>query len=392
MKRMYLLMGVAVTLVALLVAGCAGGGGGGGGKQKITLDFATFWSSGDFQPTYGEGRWMDTLVSLVSTRNATKDKYELEFTKVYSVAPPDLWSGVQGGTYDVITSGPGYSAGTMVLWEGTELGGNLTRKNALTMSMSLKAVYYDANTTALRAQVAAVGVTPMYWWSVGPGYFLMTEGNNVSTLESMAALSKPIRAATPGSVTTIQALNATPLYCAMSAALEKFQQGLLAGILCPTDTPEGFGLAAYVRSGTFCPVSYGFVFMNVMNTATWNSLPAEIQAIFTEVNDKWTEYNGKLRTWGEWHGLKYCYDNIAGFYLYDLPTENPTEYQRWVDACTPLMGNWVNAGSSETDKANRQWVITRLAQYDEYYATTDPWASWNLTPGETPPPAPTFPP
>jgi len=132
--------------------------------------------------------------------------------------------------------------------------------------------------------------------------------------------------------------------------------------------------------------------MNVMNTATWNSLPAEIQAIFTEVNDKWTEYNGKLRTWGEWHGLQYCYDNIAGFYLYDLPTADPTEYQRWADACAPLMTNWVNAGISPADKANRQWVITRLAEYDEYYATHDPWASWNLTPGETPPPAPTFPP
>jgi TRAP-type C4-dicarboxylate transport system substrate-binding protein len=144
----------------------------------------------------------------------------------------------------------------------------------------------------------------MHLWSTGPGWFLMTLGNNVTTLADFDG--KTIRAANPASVACITALGATPGYMPMSAALEAFQAGTIDGILCPTDTPKGFGLGAYVRSATYAPFSYHFVFMKVMNTATYNGLPASVKAIVDEVNEAWPEYYGKLRTWGEYDGLQYC--------------------------------------------------------------------------------------
>jgi hypothetical protein len=382
---------VAVLAISLVVIGCAGGEEEEEEEEErttITLDFGTFWSATDFQVAQGEELWMQTISSRVLSE--TTD-YRVVWTKVYSKHPSkDLWPGVVAGTYDVITSGPGYAAGTMTLWEGTEFGtSGLCRKNALTMSMAIKAVY--ENVPELQAQVLATGVVPMYWWSVGPGYFLMVEGHNVTVLEDFAGPPKErIRAATPGSNATIAALGGEPKYMPMSSALEAFQAGLIDGILCPTDTPKGFGLGGYVRNGTFAPFSYGFVFMNVMNAATWNSLPTSVKNIFTSTNAKWTEYNGKLRTWGEYDGKMYClgypgvYGGIPGFVIYDLPTANATEYNRWVTACASLVPNWVGSN------ATRQAVINNLTYWDNYYCNTEPWKSWDHS-WPTPPPLPTFP-
>ena len=388
-KRILFIMLALVLALSVGIMGCNGGQQEEEEEEEeeeprtvITLDFATFWPSGDFQPKDGEVNWMQVLSDRVL---AETDDYELEWVTAYSKHPAnDLWPGVVGGTYDCITSGPGYCAGTMSLWEGTEYGATgLCRKNALTMSMALKSLYEES--TALQEQVLGTGVVPMYFWSVGPGYFLMTEGNHVETLADLAALPHPIRAATPGSDATIKALGAESLYCPMSAALENFEAGLLAGILCPTDTPKGFGLGAYVRTGTFAPFSYGFVFMNVMNKDTYDGLPAEVRAIFDEVNDAWTEYSGKLRTWGEYDGIEYCNDEVAGFFIYDLATEDPTEYAAWEDACAQLVPDWIAAEDSTT----RQEIIDRFVYWDNYYCTTEPWASWEHS-WPTKPPVPSF--
>jgi TRAP-type C4-dicarboxylate transport system substrate-binding protein len=195
-----------------------------------------------------------------------------------------------------------------------------------------------------------------------------------------------IRAANPASALTIAALNASVYSCAMSQALEKFEAKLVDGILCPTDTPKGFGLGAYVRCGTVAPFSYQFVFMKVMNQAKWNSLPASVQAVFNEVNAKWPEYYGKLRTWGEYDGLQYCYATIPGFYMYDLPTLDPTEYQLWVDKCYPgLKDTWI-----AVSPATRGALWGNYTANQTYYDTTPPWSTWTHS-WPTPPAPPTFP-
>jgi len=351
-------------------------------RTEIILDFATFWPATDFQPSIGEGNWMEVLSKRVLEE--TKG-YKLKWVKTFSVSPSALLTGVKAGTYDVITSGPGYTAGVFPLWEGAEYPSNFPgKRNALIMSMAKKALW--ENFEPLRTEFLAQGIVPMYFWSVGPGWFLMTTGNGVKTLEDFAG--KTIRVANPGSVATINALGATGLYCPMSAALEKFQQGLIEGILCPTDTPKGFGLGAYVREATYCPVSYDFVFMNVMNKDTWEGLPQEVKDIFTSTNAKWTEYNGKLRTWGEYDGLMYCRSSLGWnvtWFEYYLPTENPTEYQRWVDTLYPsLVNTWIGGN------ATRQALWNEYSKWYDYYNKTEPYSTWTHS-YPTQPPVPTFP-
>jgi TRAP-type C4-dicarboxylate transport system substrate-binding protein len=360
-----------------------------GERQVITLDFATFWPNVDFQfngdPALYDGNtgmghtaWMNAITAEVEANTPNDETgYTIEWN-TSSAAPGALWSGVTAGTYDVITSGPGYTGGIMPLWEGPEYAAELPgRTNAYAMSMTLQALYDEF--TALQDIMDDSGVKVMHFWSTGPGYFLMTEGNDVRTLADFTALTDPIRAANPASVLTIEAMGTTALYCPMSQALEEFSAGTLSGILCPTDTPKGFSLGEYVRSGTYVPSSYQFVFMKVMNPDTWDDLPAVVQDVFDDVNAAWPEYYGKLRTWGEADGLQYCFDEIAGFTMYYLPDEDPTEYAAWNARYENLIDTWIG-----TD-ATRQALWDKFVELDAEMAEL--YGDW--TPGANPP-APPF--
>lgn len=379
MKNRILFISLAVVLaISLVVVGC--GGPVPGERTTIALDFVTFWPAGDFQAGVGHENWMNTISDLVLARTPDDETgYKIEWTKFYGVHPAALLTDVQSGVYDVGTSGPGYTKGVMPLWAGPEYPAELNRKNALTMSMTLQALHDES--PALQAEFTAVNLKLMHLWSTGPGYFLMTEGNAVTTLADFPG--KTIRAANPASVVSITALGASPLYCPMSVALEKFEAGLLDGILCPTDTPKGFGLAAYVTSATFAPCSYHFVFMKVMNKGTWADLPAEVQDIFNEVNAEYPEYYGKLRTWGEYDGIKYCETELGDdWYFYDLPAENPAEYASWAATTAGLIDNWI-AGDA-----------TKQAMWDLFVDLdadmTAEWGGWTHS-WPTPPTPPTFP-
>ena len=331
-------------------------------RKTIDLDFATFWPAGDFQAAIGHKTWMKTLSDRVM---AETNDYEIKWTEFYGVHPAKLLDGVEGGTYDVGTSGPGYSPGVFPLWAGPEYAGEAYRRNAYTMSLTIQALHEQM--PVLQAQFDRTKMKLMHFWSTGPGYFLMTPGKDVRTLADFSG--KTIRAANPPSVACIEALGAKTLFAPMSVALERFEAGLIDGILCPTDTPKGFGLGAYVRHVTFAPFSYHFVFFKVMNKRTYDRLPASVKAIFDEVNATYPAYYGSLRTWGEADGLEYM-KGLEGFTYYDLRAENPAEYAKWVAATSGLIDKWIGGD------ATKQAVWDKFLELDKYFNTTPPYSTW----------------
>ena len=345
--------------------------------NEINLDFVSFWAAVDFQYDVGHQNWINAVEDLV----AADTDYTLTIDLSVVPNPFAIWSGVQAGTYDIGATGPGYTPGIMELWEGPEYPAELPgRTNALVMSMALQELY---DTFApLQAEMADANVKVMHFWSTGPGYFLTVEGHDVTVLEDFSQPEKErIRTANPASVLTVGALGAESYKVAMSGALEAFEKGLVDGILCPTDTPVGFGLDEYIRNATFAPFSYQFVFMKVMNKSSWDALPSEVQACFDEVNAAWPEYYGKLRTWGEYDGVEMA---DPGFTVYDLRSADLTEYNRWIDACYPgLIDTWIAA----KDAAVRQEL------WDSFIAVTaemlTEWGSWTHD-WPNPPPVPEF--
>jgi len=379
MNKVFLIALAMVLAVSVVPVGCTeqlNGNGDGGNVtppvgEEIDLDFATFWPARDFQAAIGFENWAKTLEERV----AAETPHTLKINMYYSQG----WRRVLDGTYDIGVIALGWAPEVFPLWLGPHFPADLPQNNALTMSLTAQVLYDEF--APLQDEIAAQDLRVMHLWSPGPGYFFMTQGNEVRTLADFPGRTIAVRSVAHAAC--VEALGAEPLLVMMGEAIEKFEAGLLDGILCPGDMPQGFGLGAYVKHCTFAPFSYQFVFAKVMNEAAWDALPAEVQAIFDEVNAAWPEYYGKLRTWGETQGLQFCYRTIPGFTYYDLPKEDPTEYAAWVAATEHLIQEWIG------ENATRQALWDKFVELDEYYATTEPWSTW--TPEASPPPVPTFP-
>jgi len=344
-------------------------------RKKIQLDFATFWPAGDFQAALGHKIWMKTISDRVM---AETPDYEVVWTEFYGVHPAKLLDGVEAGTYSVGTSGPGYSPGVFPLWAGPEYPGETYRKNAYTMSLTIQALHEQM--PDLQKQFAPTKMKLMHFWSTGPGYFLMVPGKDIRKQADFSG--KTVRAANPASVACIEALGAKPLFAPMSVALERFEAKLIDGILCPTDTPKGFGLGNYVRHVVSAPFSYHFVFFKVMNKAAYDGLPASVKKIFDEVNAAYPAYYGQLRTWGEADGLEYM-KKLEGYTYFDPKSENPTEYAKWVAATAGLIDKWIGSD------AKKKEVWAKYRELDKHYSTTAPYSTWTHS-WPTPPAPPTW--
>jgi len=331
-------------------------------RKKINLDFATFWPAVDFQAAIGHKNWMKTIADRVM---AETPDYEIVWTEFYGVHPAKLLDGIESGTYDVGTSGPGYSPGVFPLWAGPEFPGEASRKNAYTMSLTIQALHEQM--PVLQKQFDRTKMKLMHFWSTGPGYFLMVPGKDIRSQADFSG--KTVRAANPASVACIETLGAKPLFAPMSVALERFEAKLIDGILCPTDTPKGFGLGNYVRHVVSAPFSYHFVFFKVMNKDTYNDLPASVKKIVDEVNSVYPAYYGQLRTWGEADGLEYM-KKLDGYSYYDPSKENPAEYKKWVGATAGLIDKWI--GGDATKKS----VWDKYRELDKHYSTTAPYSTW----------------
>lgn len=359
MKRICLIALATVVVASMVVFGWAEPASA---RTKIQLEFATFWPAGDFQAAVGHKTWMKTISDRVM---AETTDYEIAWTEFYGVHPAKLLDGVDAGTYSVGTSGPGYSPGVFPLWAGPEYPGEAYRRNAYTMSLTIQALHDQM--PELQAQFAPTKMKLMHFWSTGPGYFLMVPGKDIRTQAGFSG--KTIRAANPASVATIEALGAKTLFAPMSVALERFQAKLVDGILCPTDTPKGFGLGSYVRHVISAPFSYHFVFFKVMNRAAYDRLPASVKKIFDEVNAVWPAYYGQLRTWGEADGLEYM-KKLEGYSYFDPRAENPAEYTKWVATTAGLIDKWMG------NDAKKKAVWNKFLELDKYYNTTPLYSTW----------------
>lgn len=347
MKRM-LVIGL-LLLVFSAAAGC--GGETEDEALDITLQFATFWPSGDFQVAEGHKSWAATIEERVAAETPHTVTFEWHYAQAL-LSMPELYEGAARGVADIATTCPAYTPGVFPLTEAFELPGYINN-NALVASL----VVHEAwkNSTALQEEYADVEV--MHFWATGPGDFITN--TPVSSMEDLAGMD--IRAV-GGTIPWVNALGANSVSFGMGAAYENLETGVVDGLLGPTDVLQGFRLAEVTRYITKSPPTYNIVFMKVMNRETWNSLPDEVQAIFREVNEEYVIEYGKLRTdhtvMGQGYGV-----NEHGMEVIEL---TPEEYQRWVDLIEPIMDEWV--AGAETAGLPGQEMVEMVQELHERFA------------------------
>jgi TRAP-type transport system periplasmic protein len=135
----------------------------------------------------------------------------------------------------------------------------------------------------------------------------------------------------------LTALGATPRDMPMSDVYEAMSKGTIDGLLVGAESLKSFKLADVTKYTTFAPsVGNQYLFYIAMSKSKWNSLPADLQKIFTDVAAKYQPQSAV-----GWNTI-----NVDGFKLAisqgaEFITLSADEAARWKTAVQPVMDNYV---------------------------------------------------
>jgi len=175
-------------------------------------------------------------------------------------------------------------------------------------------------------------VKVMYLHGHGPG--LLHSKNPVRTLEDLKGLK--IRA-TGTTARIVSALGAAPVAMPMSDSYDALSRGVTQGIVCPTESLQGWKLGEVIKYSTQdYGAAYSVTFFVVMNRAKWNSLPAEAQKAIEQLNAEWIDKTGN--GWDEMDKAGNAFAAGLGTTVVSLAAE---ENARWEKAVQPLFDEYV---------------------------------------------------
>ncbi len=352
--KLYYAAGIVLIFLLPLVSGC--------GQeldeadqpvQTFNLSLATFWPATDFMVSEGHRAWIEE----VEERTDGRVKINLHSGEAL-LGAREIFNGVAVGVADIGTTCPSYTPGMFPLTEAFELPG-YENINAVSASITVNEGYKRLKQDLGIDEYEDVKV--LFFWATGPGDVMSKK--QVRNLNDLSGME--IRAV-GGTVPPLERLGAVTHSMPMSEAYLALDQGLVEGILAPNDTLRGFRLAEVVDHVTKTPFLYNVVFMKIMNKNTWNSLPADIQEVFEELNDEFAYEYGRLRAEHTRAGLEYGMEE-HGIDVYELEAE---EEEKWLERIEPVVEDWIKRREDRGLPGRKTVEIIRELdqQYSEKYS------------------------
>lgn len=208
------------------------------------------------------------------------------------VSAAENYEAVVQGLADVGLSVYGYTRGRFPVIETFLLPG-INAKSAEVLGLAAMEVITELQPEEIQ--------DTKHLWTFGSGPMDLVSNIPIRKLEDIQGVSLGV----PGGkgAETLKSLGGNPVSLPMSEWYEALQKGVMRGGFLALTALDGFRLgevsADYI---TFTPFTPQNVFYCVMNLDTWNSLPADIQEIITEVTNEFY-YENVPMVWDE--------DNIA---------------------------------------------------------------------------------
>jgi TRAP-type C4-dicarboxylate transport system substrate-binding protein len=190
----------------------------------------------------------------------------------------------------------------------------------------------------------------LYFHAHGPGVILTTN-KPVRTLEDMEGL---VLRSTGVGAAIAEALGATGYAAAQGEAYELMQKGTIDGSVTPPEVLKGWNQAEVVNYVTNCyGVGYTTDMFVVMNLDKWNSLPSDIQQVFTEVSQEWIEKHAKVWVY---------YDKVGKDYFLTF------DGREWIELSSGEMARWVDAAAvvKDTYMAEKGAMGLSVEDYESY--------------------------
>ncbi|SDB50087.1 TRAP-type C4-dicarboxylate transport system, substrate-binding protein [Desulfonatronum thiosulfatophilum] len=312
---------IGVTILALLMTLVMSAGSAGASGKTVTLRLAHFFPATHPAETVMVQGWAQALAEASDGRIKI-----VSFPGQTLLAASEVYDGVVTGIADIGLSAFAYTRGRFPLLEVFELPG-VTYENSKVASQVAWEAIKELNPTEVRDTKLLMVL------ATGPGD-LFTK-SPVRTLEDLQGME--IRA-TGLSAKTLSVLGAIPVAMPQSEAYEALSRGLVKGNLSPLEVLQGWRHAEVTEYLTLTPFLYNTLFFVTMNQRTWNSLPADLQAVVEEVSERFFQ-DVAMGLWDTQNeaALKYAVEDTGQ----QVVTLSDEETARWTELVLPIQVEFV---------------------------------------------------
>lgn len=279
----------------------------------------------------------------------------------------NCYAGVERGISDLGMSCPLYVGGRFPVSEIFELPSDIT--NGWVSSM----VYTDLFNKFDLQEYEDVHVLYLH----GPGRNVLS--SRVKPIRNLQDMRGMVMRASGGATQVIEAWGAAPRAMPMGEAFEALSKGVVEGQFAVPETLSGWKHADVVNYVTIPPISTSSCQFVIMNKRKWNSLPPDIQQIFTEVSASFPEYHGHVWNYYDHQGLDY-FKGLPGRELIVIPQEQRPE---WEKAVAPVLESYIKEKTRQGLPA--QEIVDYFNERIEYWEARTPdtkesvsWVETNL--------------
>lgn len=312
---------IASAQLAAAIIMLAGAFSASAADKPIELSYSSF-----FPATYGMGQAATAWAREVEKRSNGAVKITVHHSGTLTDAP-STYEGVVNDIADIGQSVLAYTRGRFPLMEVLDLPGYPLN------AMVTTRVSDDFYRKFQPKELADTHV--LYIHAHIPGT-ITTVKKQVRTLEDMKGLK--IRA-TGLATKIVEALGATPVAMSIGEQYDAMRKGVVDGTVASPNVLLGWKLAEVSSASTLLEdVGYVSAMFVTMNPGKWNSLPANVQKVLTDVSNEWVEYSGK-----EWNRIE-----IEGFQhakktQHTFIRLSEQEQARWRKAVLPLQDGYVKS-------------------------------------------------
>jgi len=300
--------------------------------KPIELKYSIF-----FPPTHIQTQTAVEWAKEIEKRTNDKVKITI-FPAQQLTKAPQCYEGVVNDISDLGMSCFAYSLGRFPLLEGLDLP--LGYPNGLTASR------IATQMVEKYAPKEVDDVHILYIHAHGPG--ILASKKPVSKLDEVKGMK--IRA-TGLSANIVTALGGIPVAMSQPETYEALQKGVVEATFCPVETLKGWKQGEVIDSVTDSSViGYTTAMFVAMNKQKWDSLPADIQKVFTEVSKEWVDKHGQA--WDQADKDGYAFIKELNHPVISLSAE---EQQKWKQAAAPVLEKYI-AKAKEKNLPGQEFI------------------------------------
>ncbi|HQO81153.1 MAG TPA: TRAP transporter substrate-binding protein [Deltaproteobacteria bacterium] len=256
----------------------------------------------------------------------------------------ECYDGVVKGISDIGMSCFAYTRGRFPVMEAVDLPMGYSSGMAATRA---------ANEYYARIKPAELyDVHVLYIHAHGPG--LLHTKRPVAKLEDLKGMK--IRS-TGLSAKLVEVLGGVPVAMPQPGTYEALQKGVVEGTFAPMETLKGWKQGEVIDYTTDCiSIGYTTAMFVVMNKDKWNSLPPDIQQIFTDVSAEYVDVHGKVWDDADTDGLAFNQEQQN-----TIISLSPEESVRWEAAVKPVIDAYIKTAQAQGIDAEQNIAILKAS-------------------------------